>query len=174
MISSGSRTLIAWYAIVGSVGCCSRSRDSGVGRASGGRASDTIAAIANTIVVTPLLAEPAAVDTISVLVDDETKLRGIDVSMSPNEKCPKDGLSKDIEDTVEDRLAVWRDDISTLRKSPCNWIEEPEEDRPGTANAVSVANILGEVSRLNQTDVADVVSNEEEREHCEYEVPPFV
>ena len=61
--------------------------------------------------------------------------------MSPKEESTEDRLRKDIQNTIEHSLRIWRDDVSTLRKSPCDWVQEPEEDSPDTADEVSLADV---------------------------------
>lgn len=57
-----------------------------------------------------------------VVADVEAKAGRVDVAVAPKEKSTEDRLSEDVEDTVEDSLGVGRDDVSTLRKSPCDGV----------------------------------------------------
>lgn len=43
----------------------------------------------------------------------------------------EDWLGQDVEDTVEDHLRVGGDDVSTVRKTPGDWVKEPEEREDG-------------------------------------------
>lgn len=68
-------------------------------------------------------------DIIIVITDMETKSGWVNVAVTEKEHGTEDWLGQNVEDTVEDGLAIWGDDISTLGQSPCNWVEEPKEAR---------------------------------------------
>ena len=109
-----------------------------------------------------------------VVADVKTKNLWVDVLVSPKEKSTKDWLGKDIEDTVEDCLGVWSNDVSSLRQSPSDGVEEPEEDGPATADDVGALHVGTERTCVLDTDVDNVVGDEEERDHGEGEVTPLV
>ena len=56
--------------------------------------------------------------------------------MTPEQESAKDWLGQDVQNTVEHRLRVGRDDVATFGKSPSNRVEEPEEGGPGTNNDI--------------------------------------
>lgn len=61
------------------------------------------------------------------------ELEGREVELGDGPKVieDEDGLSEDIEDTVEDHLGIGVDDSTTVRKSPSDRVEEPEEGEDG-------------------------------------------
>jgi len=75
-----------------------------------------------------------------VVPDVDTEDRRVDVAVADEEEGAEDWLGQDIENTIKDSLRVWRDDVSTLTESPCNGVQEPEEDGPGTAKSIGLAN----------------------------------
>lgn len=47
---------------------------------------------------------------------------GVDAAVAPNEESTEHGLGQQIQDTVEDRLRVRRDDVAAFTETPCNWV----------------------------------------------------
>jgi len=109
-----------------------------------------------------------------VVVDAETKGSWVDVAVAPDEESTEDRLGQEIQDTVEDSLRVRGNDVSTLRKSPGDWVDEPEEDGPGSADEVGAVNFATDGSGVSAADEDDVVGNEEESGTAEGEVSPLV
>ena len=52
------------------------------------------------------------------LTNVQPKRRGIDVAVTPEKEGREDGLGKKVEHTVEDSLAVSRDDVAALAETP--------------------------------------------------------
>ena len=61
--------------------------------------------------------------------------------MSPEEERTKHRLRHDIQNTIEHGLRIRRNDVSTLRKSPRDWVQKPEEDGPDTADEVRTVDV---------------------------------
>jgi len=94
-------------------------------------------------------------------MDAKTKGSGVDVAVAPDEESTEDRLGQDIQNTVEDSFGVRGNDVSTLRKSPGDWVEEPEEDGPGGADEVGAVDFATDSSGVLATNEDDVVSDEE-------------
>lgn len=60
-----------------------------------------------------------------VVLDGKTKTSGVNALVSPDEKSTEDGLSEEVEDTVEDSLGVWRDEVTSLADAPRNGVQDP-------------------------------------------------
>lgn len=110
----------------------------------------------------------------SRLTEVEANLGGVDLVVSEEQEEAESRLGEDIEDTVEDGLRVGVDDVATLRQTPGNGVEEPEEDGQDTTL---------EEGRLDRSTksvgVAATVNNEfvddkEEGEHAKDPVTPLV
>ena len=69
----------------------------------------------------------ATVDSwVFVIVPDmETEARGVNIAMTPEQKSAKDGLGEEVQNTVEDSLGVWGDDIAALADTPCDRVQQP-------------------------------------------------
>jgi len=109
-----------------------------------------------------------------VVVDAETKSSGVDVAVAPDEESTEDRLGQEIQDTVEDSLRVRGEDVSTLRKSPGDWVDEPKEDGPASTEEVGTVDFATDGSGVLATDDDDVVGDEEESSTAEDEVTPLV
>ena len=89
----------------------------------------------NTIVSTVGLAIPDTVtrrllpdDLIAIVVtNDQTKSRGVNVPVPPDEQGAKEGLREKVQDTVEDGLGVRGDDVSAFADAPGDGVQDPEE-----------------------------------------------
>ena len=76
----------------------------------------------------------------------KTQLLRVDVTMSKKEQRAKDWLGEQVQDTVENGLAVRSDNVATFRKTPCNRVEEPEEDGEDSTHQVDPTNIRSKCS----------------------------
>ena len=109
-----------------------------------------------------------------IIADVKTEASWVDVAMAPQEESTEDWLGEDVEDTVEGGLGVWRDDVSTLRQSPCDGVEEPKEDGPDTADQVCPGDIGAEGGGVLASRPGHGPCDEEERNTSEREVSPLV
>ena len=73
---------------------------------------------------------------IVIISDVQPQSGGVNVPVAPDQKRAEHRLRQQIQDPVEDGLGVGSDDVSTLRKTPCDRVEEPEEDGPDTTHRV--------------------------------------
>lgn len=94
--------------------------------------------------------------------------------MSEEEKKSETGLGEDVEDTVEDSLRVGVNDVSTLRQTPGNRVEEPEED--GQNTALEEGRLDGSTQSICVAATVDneLVDDKEEGEHAKDPVTPLV
>ena len=76
-----------------------------------------------------------------VVVDVDTETSWVDVLVAKDEKSTENWLGEQIKDTVEDGLAVGRDDIATLAETPGDWVQEPKDRGEGTAKEENLANV---------------------------------
>lgn len=121
-----------------------------------------------------LLVDVARRTRISVVTNVKTQNGGVDIAMAPEEERTEDRLGESVEDTVEDGFGVRSDDVSSLGQSPGDWVQEPQEDGPATADHVCAANVSVDVARVNAANPEEVVGDEEEGKHGKNEVSPLV
>lgn len=69
----------------------------------------------------------------SRLTEVQANLGGVDLVVSEEQKETETRLGEDVKDTVEDSLGVRVNDVATLRQTPGDGVEEPEEDGQDTA-----------------------------------------
>lgn len=93
--------------------------------------------------------------------------------MAPQEECTEDRLRQNVQDTVEDGLGIWGDDVSALGNSPCDWVEEPEEDGPDTTDEVCFTDVLAESAGVLARGPGDGPSDPEESDASKGEVAPL-
>lgn len=114
------------------------------------------------------------VDWVIIISDVKTKSLWVDVAVSEEEESTKDWLGQDIEDTIKDSLGIRSNDVSALGQSPGNWVDEPEEDGPDSADEENSLDVGTNGGCMLQADNANVIGNEEESDHGEGEIAPFV
>lgn len=66
----------------------------------------------------------------TVVTDVNTNVRRVNVSVGEEKYRTKTRLGKNVENTVKDGFRVTGNNISTLRKTPGNWVEEPQGHSP--------------------------------------------
>lgn len=137
--------------------------------------SDIWASDSSTVIVTSSRAVLLIVgDRVIVVADVEAETCWVDVAMSDEEHDTKDWLGKDVEDTVEYSLGVWSNNIATLRYSPGDWVDEPQEHGEDAADKVGTGDIGTDGGCMLASDPADIPGNTEESDHGEDEVAPLV
>lgn len=97
----------------------------------------------------------------------------IDIAMTPEEESAEHWLGHDVENTVEHSFRVWRDDVSSFRKSPCDGVQEPKEDGPNTANEVSSRDVCAKSGSVLASSPNNRPRNKEEGYVAEDEVSPL-
>lgn len=81
----------------------------------------------------------------------------VDVAVAPDEESTEDGLSAEVENTVENGFRVGGDNVATFAETPRNWVETPEEEGPATTEEEALANVgVDAVSVLTTFDDEDV------------------
>ena len=60
------------------------------------------------------------------VTDVQAELLWRNVAVAEDEQGAKDGLGDDIENAVEDGLAIGMDDVTTFTEAPGNGVEEPD------------------------------------------------
>lgn len=93
--------------------------------------------------------------------------------MTPKKESTKDGLCKNIQNTVEDGLGVRCDDVAALRKAPGDGIQEPEEDGPDADNQVSSGNIGAKCNCVFAGGPGNGPCNPKECNKAEGEISPL-
>ena len=93
--------------------------------------------------------------------------------MTPKEESAEDWLRKQIQNTVEDGLAVRVDDVASLRKTPGDGVEEPQKDGKNTAGQVRTADVGSEGSSVLAGDEDQDINDVEESQVTEYVVSPL-
>lgn len=111
---------------------------------------------------------------IIVVADMKTEDGWVNVAVTEEEESTEDWLGKSIKNTVEDGLAVWGDDVASLGHTPCNWVDEPEEHGPDTAEDEGLADLWRDALSVEAGNPDDVPANSEESNHGEDEVSPLV
>jgi hypothetical protein len=141
-----------------------------------------VGAVANTAVTAVVGGCPSNTDVLLIFVvnwvivvaDVEAESCWVNVAATEGEHGTEDWLGEDVENTVEDGLRVWRDDVATLAKAPGDWVDEPEEDSLGTAEEEDLANLRADGKGMLVRNLGNVVCNEEKGENCEDEATPLV
>jgi hypothetical protein len=112
----------------------------------GTRAVARDAVTSGSIVVAMLLVLDAAMDSwvIIVVADREPKMCWINVTVAKEKESSEYWLRKDIQNSIENRLRVWGNDVSTFANAPCNWVQTPEESSESTAHKICTADISTE------------------------------
>ena len=75
-----------------------------------------------------LLAGGRVEGRVTVLLDAETETARVDVPVGIEQGDGEDRFREDIEDAVEDGLAVGSDDIATFGDPPANRVAEPDDE----------------------------------------------
>ena len=94
--------------------------------------------------------------------------------MAPEEKSTKDGLTEDVENSVEDSFGVRRDDVPAFTHAPGDGVQEPETDNPSAADSVDPVDIGTEITSMATSIEEDGPGDEEEGSTAEDEVTPFI
>ena len=94
--------------------------------------------------------------------------------MTPQQESTKDWLGHEIQDTVKDGFRVGSNNITALRKSPCDGVEEPKEDGPDAANEISPRDVRADGCSVLARGPGNGPSNPEEGNAAEGEVAPLV
>ncbi len=97
-----------------------------------------------------LVSEHAARDggILLVVADAKSEPRGIDLAVAPEEQGAEDGLGEHVEDGVEGRLGVGRDEVAAFGNAPGDGIEEPEEGGEGAALEEDGGHVFAQVARV--------------------------
>ena len=132
--------------------------------------STIIDAVVNSRIGTILLVK----GLILVISDVQSEVAWGKFTVTPEKQSTKDGLGKDIENTIEDRLGVRGNDITALGKSPSNRVKEPKKDSPDTAELVNEGYIFGNSLSMLTTNNHNIIGDEEQSNSGEDEVAPFV
>lgn len=109
-----------------------------------------------------------------IILDQKSKTSRVDVAMSEDQNGAEDWLGKEIEDTVEDSLAIRGDKVTTLAQTPRNWVESPEERCERASHKEDGADILAESAGIPACLPDENVKDVEKSEHAECPVSPFV
>lgn len=114
------------------------------------------------------------VHLIFVVADVDSKLSRVDAAVSPEEQRTEDWFGKNVENAIENGFGIGGNDVATLRETPSNWVNEPEEDGPEAANLVSFLDTSAQGGSMLFPDPDDVISDEEQSDSCKDEVTPLV
>lgn len=109
-----------------------------------------------------------------IVVNVQTKSRRVDVAVTPDEKSTKDGLSKNIKDTVKDGFRIGRDVVATLAEAPSDGIKRPQKSSQRTALHESRADVLAHGVGVLASFPDKLVNDVEECSAAEGEVAPLV
>lgn len=111
---------------------------------------------------------------ITIIPYMKAKSGGVNIAVTPKKESTKDGLCKNIQNTVEDGLRVRCDDVAALGKAPGDGVQEPEEDGPDAANQVSSGNFGTKCNCVFTGGPSNGPSNPKECNKAEGEVSPLV
>lgn len=118
--------------------------------------------------------EVGTLGSLIVVADVKTKNLWVNAAVTPDQESTKDWLGEDIENAVENGLGIGRNDISTLRKSPSDGVEEPEEHGPSAADHVRLSDSVVDAIGVASTHEEDIVGDEEQGHGREDKVTPLV
>lgn len=126
------------------------------------------------VLLTVVSTASATIDFVVVVTDVKAKASRVDVAVAPEEESTEDWLGENVEDTVEHSLRIGGDDVSTLRQSPGDRVEEPEEHGPYTANEIGPRDITAKRRSVLAGSPGDGPCDKQDRYHSENEVSPLV
>ena len=98
----------------------------------------------------------------------------LNIPVAPEEESAEYRLSHDIQNTIEDSFRVRRDNVTALRKSPGDGVQEPKEDGPDTANQVYFGDVWAKGSGVLARGPGDGPGDPEEGNAAEGEIAPLV
>lgn len=101
------------------------------------------------------------------------KTSWLDAPVAPDQESSEHWLGHDIQNTVEHGLGVRCDDVATLRQSPGNWVQEPQEDGPNTANLVGLEDVRADSGGVLACGPDDGPGDPEECDASEDKVSPL-
>lgn len=135
------------------------------------RRVNNVLAVAGSLVLAALLLEHSVV---VVVPDLETEASGVDVPVAPEEESTEDGLGEEVEDTVEDSLAIGGNDVTALAQSPGNWVEDPEESSHASADEEGPLDVTAKGLGVDASLPGELVDNVEESSTAKGKVWPLV
>lgn len=91
-----------------------------------------------------LLARDRVESRVAVLLNAKTETTWVNAPVCRDQGDRKARLGEDVEDTVEDRLAVGRDDVATFRDAPADRVAEPDDKGDDTAEDERAMDVLPE------------------------------
>lgn len=98
----------------------------------------------------------------------------LDIPVTPKEESTEYRLGHNVQDTVEDGFRVRRNNVTTLRKSPGNRVQKPEEDSPDTTNQVYFRDIWANGSSVLARGPGNSPGDPKEGNAAEGEVTPLI
>lgn len=135
------------------------------------RRVDGVLAVAGSLFLAALLVEHSVV---VVVPDLETQASGVNVPVAPEEESTEAGLGEEVEDTVEDGLAVRGNNVTALAQTPGNWVEDPEESSQASAHEEGPFDISAKGLGVETSLPGEHVDNVEESNAAKDEVWPLV
>jgi hypothetical protein len=94
--------------------------------------------------------------------------------VAPEKQATEYWLSQDVKDTIESSLRIGMNDVSALKKTPSDGVQEPQEIGPDSARQEGAVNFGAENKGVLAGDPDDIPCNTEKSEHTESEISPLV
>ena len=112
---------------------------------------------------------------VTLVVNDlQTEARWVDSAVTPKEESTENGLGTEVKNTIEDGLRIWCDDVATLRQTPSDRVEEPEEGCPSATDEECATNITTKLVGVGTGFEEKHVCDEKEGGTTEDVVSPLV
>lgn len=97
-----------------------------------------------------------------------------DVTVAPDQESTETRLGEHVQDTVEDGLRVWRNDVATLAESPGDWVKHPEECSQGAAEEEGATGVAANAVGVDACLPDENVDDPEQSDAAKGVVSPLV
>lgn len=123
---------------------------------------------------TALLALGGTQAAVTELVDAQAQPRGIDVPVAPDEGGGETRFGQDVENAVEDALAVGRNDVAAFTQAPGDGIQRPDDEREHAAGHEDAVYVFAKCESMSPRHEPQLVEDVQHRGAAERVEPPLV
>lgn len=123
---------------------------------------------------TALLTLGGTQGAVTKFVDAQAQPRGIDVPVAPDECSGETRLGQDVENAVEDALAVGRNDVAAFTQAPGDGIQRPDDEREHAAGHEDAVHVFAECESVSPRNEPQLVEDVQHRGAPERVEPPLV
>lgn len=114
------------------------------------------------------------ISVLTGLVHVKTEHCRVNLVMAKDEQEAKDGLCKDVQNTIEDGLGIGVDNVAALAQAPGDRVQEPQEQGQHTAVHEGALDRTSQGGGMATSVNSKLVSDEEQGRRAKGEVSPLV